>query len=312
MAAVHVHHHADAHSPEKLAAGFLSAALLATLVLVAAEFLGGYLGHSIALVSDAIHNLSDVPSILISWVAAHWAERPADAERTFGYRRAGILAAFTNSILLLLVALALFWEAFDRFRHPVAVHEQWMIGLALFALAINGGITLGLVRGRRDLNLRALLVHNFGDALSNIGILAGALIIRSSGAVWIDPALGLVIAGFVLWSSIGIMRESTHILLEGLPRQMRLPEVARAILEIPGVQEVHDIHIWTLGASDHALSCHIRIPDMHMEESEKILSEVCARLSQAFGIHHTTVQFERAGLPDTGYYMPEPFRSSKS
>src|SRR4029077_12016901 len=134
MAAVHVHHHADAHSHEKLAAGFLSAALLATLVLVAAEFLGGYLGHSIALVSDAIHNLSDVPSILISWVPAHWAERPADAERTFGYRRAGILAAFTNSILLLLVALALFWEAFDRFRHPVAVHEQWMIGLALFAL----------------------------------------------------------------------------------------------------------------------------------------------------------------------------------
>ena len=116
--------------------------------------MGGYLGHSIALVSDAVHNLSDVPAILISWIAARWAERPADTERTFGYRRAGILAAFTNSILLLLVALALFWEAFERFRHPVAVHEQWMIGLSLFALAINGGITLGLRRGRKDLNLR--------------------------------------------------------------------------------------------------------------------------------------------------------------
>jgi cobalt-zinc-cadmium efflux system protein len=309
---MHAHHHADVHSHEKLASDFLSAALLATLTLVAAEFLGGYLGHSLALVSDAIHNLSDVPAILISWIAAHWAERPADSQRTFGYRRAGILAAFTNSILLLLVALALSWEAFERFRHPVAVHEQWMIGLALFALVINGGITLGLVRGRRDLNLRALLVHNFGDALSNIGILAGALIIRWSGALWLDPALGMVIAGFVLWSSIGILRESTHILLEGLPRQMRLPEVARAILEIPGVQEVHDIHIWTLGAGDHALSCHIRIPDMHMEESEKILAEVCARLSQAFGIHHATVQFERVGLPEKGFYMPEPFRSSKS
>ena len=309
---MHVHHRGDDHAHGNLARGFLSGALVATLALVAAEFLGGYFGHSVALMSDAVHNLSDVPTILISWIAAHWAERPADAERTFGYRRAGILAAFTNSILLLIVALALFWEAFERFRHPVMVHEQWMIGLSLFALAINGSISLGLVRGRRDLNLRALLVHNFGDALSNLAILAGALAIRWSGALWLDPALGLAIAAFVFWSTIGILRESAHILLEGLPRQMRLPEVAGAILEIPGVQEVHDIHIWTLGAGDHALSCHVRIPDMHMEESEKILAEVRARLANTFGIHHATVQFERAGLPDTGFYMPEPYRSSKS
>ena len=133
-----------------------------------------------------------------------------------------------------------------------------------------------------------------------------------TGALWLDPALGLLIAGLVLWSSIGILRESGHILLEGLPRQMRLPDVARAILEVPGVQEVHDVHIWTLGADDHALSCHVRIPDMHMEESEKILAEICARLANSFGIQHATVQFERAGLPETGFYMPEPFRSSKS
>jgi cobalt-zinc-cadmium efflux system protein len=312
MVSMHVHHQGHDHGHENLTRGFLSAALLATLLLVVAESLGGYLGHSIALVSDAVHNLSDVPAILISWIAAHWAARPADAERTFGYRRAGILAAFTNSILLLLVAAALFWEAFERFRHPVPVNEQWMIGMAIFALAINGGITLGLVGGRRDLNLRVLLVHNFGDALSNIAILAGALVIRRSGAIWVDPALGLVIAAFVLWSSIGILRESTHILLEGLPRQMRLPEVARVILEVPGVQEVHDVHIWTLGAEHHALSCHVRIPDMHMEESEKILCEVQARLANTFGIHHVTVQFERAGLPESGVYMPEPLRSRKS
>ena len=309
---MHLHHRPDGHSHKKPTRGFLSVALLATLALVAAEFLGGYLGHSIALLSDAIHNLSDVPTILISWIAAHWAERPADAERTFGYRRAGVLAAFTNSILLLVVALALLWEAADRFRHPVVVHEQWMVGLSLLALATNGGITLGLVRGRKDLNLRALLVHNLGDALSNIGILAGALIIRLTGARWLDPALGLLIAGFVFWSSLGILHESGHILLEGLPRQMRLPEVARSILEISGVQEVHDIHIWTIGAGHHALSCHVRIPDMHMEESEKILAAIRARLADTFDIHHTTVQFERAGLPDTGVYMPEPYRSGKS
>jgi cobalt-zinc-cadmium efflux system protein len=312
MAFMHVHHGGHNHSPANLARGFLSGALLATLILVVAEFLGGYIAHSLALISDAVHNLTDIPAILISWLAAYWAERPADTERTFGYRRAGILAAFTNSILLLLVALALFWEVFNRFRHPVAVQEQWMIVLALLALAVNGGITLGLVRGRRDLNFRALFIHNLGDALSNIAILVGALIIRGTGVQWLDPALGLVIAVFVLWSTIGVLRESTHILLEGRPREMRLPEVARTILEIPGVQEVHDVHIWTLGAGEHALSCHVRIPDMHMEESEKILAEVCARLARNFGINHTTVQFERAGLPETGYYMPEPFRSGKS
>src|ERR1700687_5692186 len=126
MVVMHAHHGGHSHSHVKPASGFLSAALVATLLLVAAEFLGGYLGHSIALLSDAVHNLSDVPAILISWIAGYWAERPADAERTVGYRRAGILGAFTNSLLLLLVAVALFWESFDRFRHPVAVHEQWM------------------------------------------------------------------------------------------------------------------------------------------------------------------------------------------
>jgi cobalt-zinc-cadmium efflux system protein len=312
MAFMHVHHGGHDHSHVTLTRGFLSGALLATLLLVGAEFFGGYVAHSIALVSDAVHNLTDIPAILISWLAAFWAERPADTERTFGYRRAGILAAFTNSILLLLVALALFWQVFNRLRHPVAVEPQWMVVLALLALAVNGGITLGLVRGRKDLNLRVLFIHNLGDALSNLGILAGALIIRWSGAEWLDPALGLVIAAFVLWSTIGVLRESTHILLEGRPREMRLPEVARTILEIPGIQEVHDVHIWTLGAAEHALSCHVRIPDMHMEESEKILAEVCARLARNFGINHTTVQFERAGLPETGYYMPAPFRSGKS
>src|SRR6202030_420894 len=308
---MHVHQPGESHFQGLPATGVLSLALVATLGLVVCEFAGGYLGHSIALTSDAVHNLSDMPAIIISWLAARWSQRPPDPSKTFGYRRAGVLAAFSNAILLLLVALALFVEAFERFRHPVAVHEQWMIGLSLFALLINGGITLGLVRGRKDLNLRALLVHNFGDALSNIGILAGAFVIRWSGTLWLDPALGLLIAGFVLWSSIGILRESTHILLEGRPREMRLPEVARTILEVPGVQEVHDIHIWTLGMGHHALSCHLRIPDMHMEESEKILAQVCARLTNTFGIQHTTVQFERAGLPESGYYIPKPFRTTK-
>src|SRR6202167_5269846 len=153
---MHVHAHAHDHSAGSThpspqpPSGVLAGAVAATFVLVVAELMGGYLGHSISLVSDALHNLSDVPTLLISWIALHWAARPADHERTYGHHRAAILAAFVNSILLVLVSLGLFYEAFERFLHPVPVHEGWMIGGSLLALALNGGITLALVRSRRD------------------------------------------------------------------------------------------------------------------------------------------------------------------
>jgi cobalt-zinc-cadmium efflux system protein len=187
-----------------------------------------------------------------------------------------------------------------------------MMGVAVAALVVNGGITLALVRSRRDLNLRSLLIHNFGDALSNLGILAGALVIRATGAQWLDPLIGAAIGVLVLWSSFDILKESSHILLEGLPRGMRLEDVARAILLIPDVQEVHDIHVWTLGTDLYALSCHVSIPDMHMEHSEKILAGICEALAREFHITHTTIQFERAGLPsEAGLYMPEPYQPAK-
>jgi len=280
--------------------------MAATLGLVLAEIAGGILGHSVALLNDALHNLSDIPVLGISWFALRWAARPADSEKTYGYHRAGILAAFTNAVLLVVVAFGLGYEALERFRRPVAVSESWMIWTSFFALVVNGGITFALVCGRRDLSLRSVLVHNFGDTLSNIGILAGALVIRSTGARWIDPALGLAIGALVLWSSYGILRDAAHILLEGRPSGVRVEKVARGILEIPGVQEVHDVHVWTLGAELHALSCHVCIPDMHMDESEKILRAIEERLRGEFHITHTTVQFERAGLPRKGIYMPDP------
>jgi cobalt-zinc-cadmium efflux system protein len=292
--------------------GVLQWAMILTLGLVGVELVGGVLGRSIALISDAVHNLTDIPTLVISWLAVRWAERPPTSEKTYGYHRAGILAAFTNGILLVLVALYLLYEAYERFLRPLAVREDLMIWISIAALAVNGGITLALVRARRDLNLRSILIHNFGDALSNIGILLGALVIRWRGALWVDPALGMAIGGLVLVSSYGILRESSHILLEGLPRELRLEDVAHAILRIDGVQEVHDIHIWTLGTDWHALSCHVRVPDMHMEEGEKILARIQECLAREFRISHTTIQFERAGLPgEAAFYMPAPFDSSK-
>jgi cobalt-zinc-cadmium efflux system protein len=299
------HHHGHAHPT--LRPSVLGWAMVATLALVAAEVVGGVLGRSVALLNDAVHNLSDVPALGISWLAMRWAERPADSEKTYGYRRAGILAAFTNALLLVVLAVWLGYEAIERLRAPVAVVESWMIWTSLAALAVNGGITLALVRGRGDLNLRSILVHNFGDALSNIAIIVGAFIIGATGAHWIDPLLGLAIGLLVLWSSIGILRESAHVLLEGRPREMRVEEVARAILTIEGVNEVHDVHIWSLGGGHNALSLHARIPDMHLDECERILAAIQEKAAKDFGIGHTTVQLERAGLPaQSGYVMPEP------
>jgi cobalt-zinc-cadmium efflux system protein len=302
----HGHGH-DGHAHPALRPSVLVWAMLATLALVVAEVIGGLLGRSVALLNDAVHNLSDVPALGVSWLAMRWAERPADTEKTYGYHRAGTLAAFTNALVLVLLSLWLGYEAVQRFRAPVEVVESWMLWTSLAALAVNGGITLALVRGRRDLNLRSILIHNFGDALSNIGIIAGALIIRYTSAYWIDPLLGLAIGLLVLWSSIGVLRESAHILLEGRPREMHVEEVARAILTIEGVQEVHDVHIWSLGGGHNALSLHARIPDMHLDECERIRASIQERAAQSFGIGHTTVQFERAGLPaQSGYVMPEP------
>ncbi len=290
-------------------ASVLAWAMVATLGLVVAEVFGGFLGRSVALLNDAVHNLSDVPALGISWLAMRLAQRPADSDRTYGYHRAGTLAAFTNAILLILLSLWLGYEAIERLRAPLDVVESWMIWTSLAALAVNGGITLALVRGHADLNLRSILVHNFGDALSNIAIIVGAVIIRYTHAHWIDPLLGMAIGLLVLYSSIGILRESAHILLEGRPREMKVEEVARAILSLEQVVEVHDVHIWSLGGGHNALSCHARIPDMHMDECEKIIQAIQQKVASEFGIEHATVQLERAGLPATsGYVMPQPAR----
>lgn len=304
--------HPHVHIPAGGMTAILGGAVVATFALVFVELAAGYASHSMALISDAVHNMTDVPTMVISWLATVWAKRPPTPEKTYGYHRAGILAAFINAMLLAIVAIFLIFESIERLRHPVEVHTSVMLWVSVFALVINGGITLSVHSGRSDLNVRSIWIHNLGDALSNIAIVAGALAIRWTGATWVDPLVSIAIGAMVLWSGAGILRESSHILLEGLPRNMQLEEVAGALLRIEGVQEVHDIHIWTLGTDLNAISCHIRIPDMHMEESERILARIHEVLARDFHITHTTIQFERAGLPaEAGLYMPEPVRRSK-
>jgi cobalt-zinc-cadmium efflux system protein len=308
----HGDHHGHAHTMGEKMTLTMGLAVAATLALVAVEFATGYIGHSMALVSDGIHNLTDVPSLVISWLGMRWALRPPTAQKTFGYHRAGILAAFVNAMLLAVASLLLMYESLERLRHPVEVHTTIMLVVSLVALAVNGGITLALHAGRKDLNVRAVWIHNLSDALSNVAIFAAALLIRYLGINWADPMIGIGIGAMVLWSGASILKESGHILLEGTPRDMKLENVANALLQVDGVREVHDVHVWTLGTNLNALSCHIRIPDMHMEDSERILSKIREILGRDFQIAHTTIQFERAGLAgEAGLYMPAPARHSR-
>jgi cobalt-zinc-cadmium efflux system protein len=298
---MHVHRHPH------VAGWAVKLALAVTLVLVAVEFIAGRAGHSLALITDGWHNLSDVPSLVLAWVALYFERRPPDHQRTYGYQRAGVLAAFVNAILLGAVAVYICLEGYARIVRPQAVSAPLMLGVGLVALIVNGSISLALSRGREDLNLRAVFIHNLGDALSNLGIIAGAWLISRTGQLFIDPLLAFLIAGMILWGALGIVAESVNILLESAPKGMGLVRVANVILGVPGVREVHDIHIWSLGSQSHALSCHVRILDMPTSESERICQRIRQVLADEFGIDHTTVQFEHTHPPGEFHkYMPEP------
>lgn len=303
---MHALHHA------RSATRIVRIALVATLALVVTEFVAGAFAGSLSLISDAWHNLTDVPALVLSWIALYFERRPPDLEKTFGYQRAGVLAAFVNGILLAGVALYIGYEGYVRIVDPRPVGTLAMIVVGLVALVINGGISISLMRQTHDLNLRAVFLHNLGDALSNIGIIAGGWLIGKTGLTFIDPAIAFIIAVMILWSAIGVIRESSHILLESTPKGMSVDRVAASMLAVPGVREVHDVHIWSLGSKSHALACHILILDMPTSEGEVIGHRVREALARDFGIHHTTIQFEHTHEPgDFHRYMPEPVAAVK-
>jgi len=209
-----------------------------------------------------------------------------------------VLAAFINSLILTGVALFLCYEGYERIVHPEPVQANVMMVVGAVALLINGGITLAVARGRRDLNLRAVFIHNLGDALSNIAIIGGGWLIRLTGQRFIDPLLAFLIGGMILWSTLGIVVESANILLEAAPKGMSLKNVANMMLAVPGVREVHDVHIWSLGSSSTALSCHVQILDMPTSESERIGQ----RIREVLADGETAILFD----PDD----PDAFRAA--
>jgi cobalt-zinc-cadmium efflux system protein len=286
--------HSHAHSHHHGATGsVLRWSLAATFIFVIVEVVAGFKAHSLALLSDAGHNFTDAGAILLAWLGYHMQSKPADEIKTYGYHRAGVLSAFVNALTLLALSAWIFYEGIVRLSHPEGVHENIMIVVAAIGLAVNSAIMLGL-RGasRHDINVRSAFVHMLGDALGCFAIIGGAVAIHYTGWVQIDPLLSILIAVLIVWTAWDIIRESLNILLEGLPRGIGLRDVTSSMCGVEGVLDVHDLHIWSLGSSTHALSCHVLIEDVPPSASDTILQRLNCVLAERFHISHTTVQFE--------------------
>ncbi len=287
---MHVHAaHGHSHGTGRV----LRISLLVTAVYILLLVVAGIRAHSLALLSEAGHNLSDFLALLLSLVAVYLEGRPPSVTKTYGYRRAGVLAALVNSVSLIVVAFFIFYEAFRRFEHPEHVHAGLMIWVAAAGVVMNGIIAVLLWRfSEQDVNVRSALLHEVGDTLSTAAVIAGGFAILWTGHSWIDSALSFGIGALILWSSFGIVRETLNILLEGTPRGMSLDAVAATMRTIEGVSDVHDLHVWSIGSENHALSAHVKIADMPTSESDGILREINEKLGKSFGIHHTTIQLE--------------------
>jgi cobalt-zinc-cadmium efflux system protein len=266
--------------------------LIATVAYVAITLIAGLRAHSLALVSEAGHNASDALAIVLSFVAVWFQTRPPTDEKTFGYQRAGVLAAFLNAMTLIVISGWIAYAAFGRFTHPAAVEPRIMMGVAAAGVIMNGVIAAMLWRVSHDVNIRSVFIHMLGDTLSTAAVIAGGVAIVLTGHNWIDPALSLGIAAMILWSSISIVRETLNILLEGTPRGLSLVEIRVTLEQIDGVEDVHDLHVWSLGSNTHALSSHVTIADIPPSESNRILDRINIALREQFHIHHTTLQFE--------------------
>jgi cobalt-zinc-cadmium efflux system protein len=272
----------------------LQVSLAVTLAYIVLLVAAGIRAHSLALLSEAGHNLSDFLALLLSLGAAYLQARPPSATKTYGYHRAGVLAALVNAASLVVVSFFIFYEAVHRLQNPQPVHARTMMAVAAAGVVMNGAIAWMLYRSGGDVNIRSVLLHQLGDTLSTAAVLVGGWAILVTGNLWIDSALSFGIAALILWSAFGIVRETLNILLEGTPRGMQVDRISEAIRTVEGVNDVHDLHVWSIGSETHALSCHISIADIPPSVSERILRDVKECLRHDFRIDHTTIQFEHA------------------
>jgi cobalt-zinc-cadmium efflux system protein len=271
----------------------MGAAVAVTVAFVVAEALAGWYAHSLALLSDAFHNLTDAAALGFSWYALRLATRPSHEGMTFGYHRVGIFAALVNAVSLIVIAVGIGWEAIARIRTPEEVHGGLMIGVAAVAIVVNAVIGWRLHAGaQHDINIRSAYLHMLGDAVSAFGVVLAGVIVTAFHVHMADPIASLLIAALILYSSFGVFRESVTVLLEGTPAGIDMPSVITALRGVPGVIDIHDLHVWVIGPGVLACSCHIVVAEQSVSDGQRILRAVSHELHECFHINHTTIQVE--------------------
>ena len=270
----------------------LRLALALTVVVLVVELAGGLLAHSLALLSDAGHVLTDVFALGLAWFAVEQAKRPADPRRSYGYHRVSILAAFVNAITLIVIVLAIAFEAVRRLMSPQGVEGGLVVATALVGIAINAFVLLNLRSPAANLNLRAATLHVTGDVAASVGVVIAGLVILLTGWLYIDPLLSLAIAALIAYGAWGIVRETVNLLMEGTPHDVDLAAITREITDTQLVTGLHDLHVWALSSDETALSCHIVIDDTSLGNAEHVVRGLESRLCDQFAIGHTTIQVE--------------------
>jgi cobalt-zinc-cadmium efflux system protein len=263
-----------------------------TATIMVAEFVGGWLSNSLALLSDAGHMLTDVLAIGLSWAALGFAAKPPTDRKTYGWYRLEILAALLNGVTLVVISIVIFREAYERMLDPPEIATGTLLIVASIGLAANAVGLLFLSGHRHSLNVRGAYLHVMGDLLSSIGVLAGGVIIRFTGKAVVDPVISFVIGAVIVVGAVRLVKESVDVLLEATPAGMDLDEIGRVLAEIDGVQGVHHVHVWSLTSGVHALSCHAQVRRDELPRSDAILASIHACLRSRFGIGHATVQIE--------------------
>lgn len=293
------HSHAHAQIPEghDYSQAFVIGIAL-NLGFVIIEALYALSANSMALLSDAGHNLSDVLGLLVAWAGAALARRSASPRFTFGFKKASILAALINALFLLVAVGAIAAEAVRRLSEPAPTEGKMVMAVAAIGILINGITALLFAEGSsKDINIRGAMLHMAADAVVSAAVVVAGFAILMTGQEWIDPVMGLLVAVVILWSSIGLLKESVWMSLAGVPKGIELDEVERQIATIDGIDEVHDLHVWPISTTETALTAHVVAPAV--KETDGLLSEIRALVHDRFGIEHTTIQVERTHLRDS-------------
>ena len=298
----HHHHHESVDYGRSFAVGVV---LNASFVLLEAGC--GIYSQSLALLADAGHNLSDVMGLLLAWGAIILARRQPTERRTYGFRRSTIIAALANAALFLVAVGGISWEAIRRLTHPEPLQEGIIIWVAAAGIVVNTATALLFLRGSHDVNIRGAFLHMAADAAVSLGVVVAGVVIYFTHWLWIDAAISLIIAAVILWSTWGVLWESLDLALDAVPRGIQPRAVEKYLASLPGVTEVHDLHIWGLSTTEAALTAHLVMPETSHEDS--LLQQITKELHDRFGIEHATLQVERGNL--AGYPCGTPCETAR-